>query len=200
MDPDSDREFTYDVRRSVLLGRFIQQWGMPSVRRRFTRTKPDDLVEVYWFPEDSEGKIARVVTVGASAGNAKAGMSSCEFLLVLPYDLGGAAFSDVAGFLMDFVLYSRQSDVLLREGYATPDSELVPNAWPMKSIVVSTPRGEPEEMESFHVGTHHVNLWWLIPMYRSESDFVLRHGLAAFDSATSESDVSLVETRRPPLL
>ncbi|MCY1077987.1 suppressor of fused domain protein [Archangium lansingense] len=128
------------------------------------------------------------------------GVWRCEFVLVLPPDLGGASFRSVASFVMDFVLYARQPEVNLRSGCTAPESKLLPAEWPTRAVMVTEPLGEPEELETLHVGTQHVNLWWLVPIHGAEYNLIQQQGIEAFHALEEASEWSLADVRRPPLV
>jgi hypothetical protein len=193
----TDGSLEFDVRRSILLGGYIQHWGLPAERQSFTRG--DDRVEVYSFPATGNVRVSRVASVGAST-YVRDGRYRAEFMMALPGDLGGATFAQVAGFLMDVALYAQQDDVRLREGMVIPPSPLVPEAWVPRALLVDLPRSEPEELASVHVGIQHVNLWWVIPIYVSEYELICQSGLEAFDELEQASESSLADVRRPPLV
>ncbi|AGC48774.1 hypothetical protein MYSTI_07502 [Myxococcus stipitatus DSM 14675] len=194
---DSPELFQHDLRRTVVLGAYLRHWGMPLDRQRFSRET--DIVEVYLFPATAESPVARVATVGASSF-AREGGTRSEFLLVLSADLGGATFEEVAGFLMDFVLYSRRDDVEVQPGRAVPPSPLVPKSWPTRALLVDEALGEDEEFERLHLGPQHIELWWLVPLHEAEHAFIQKEGFDAFSELLDASESSPAEVHRPSLV
>ncbi|QSQ12529.1 suppressor of fused domain protein [Myxococcus landrumensis] len=194
---DSPELFQHDLRRTVVLGAYMRHWGMPLDRQRFSRQT--DVVEVYLFPATAESPVARFATVGASSF-AREGGTRSEFLLVLPADLGGATFEEVAGFLMDFVLYSRRDDVMVQPGRGVPPSPLVPKSWPTRALLVDEAVGEDEEFERLHLGPQHIELWWLVPLHEAEYAFIQKEGFDAFSELLDASDSSPAEVHRPSLV
>ena len=99
---------------------------------------------------------------------------------------------DVASYLLNTL--GKQLTV----GTTIPESPLAPNGWP-KALLFDEPRGEPEELSCFHIGSQHVDLFWLIPIYGSEHELIKEKGLDAFDKLDETEDISLVDINRPPL-
>ncbi|MCK8502402.1 suppressor of fused domain protein [Myxococcus fulvus] len=123
-----------------------------------------------------------------------------EFLLVLPEDLGGATFEEVAGFLMDFVAHSRRDGVRVEPGRALPPSERVPKAWPTRALLVDEAVGEDEEFGGLHLGRQHLELCWLVPLHEAEYAFIQKEGFDAFSELLEASDVSPADVHRPSLV
>ncbi|MCP3064168.1 suppressor of fused domain protein [Myxococcus sp. K38C18041901] len=194
---DSPELFQQDLRRTVVLGAYLRHWGMPRDRQRFSRQT--DVIEVYFFPATAESPVARFATVGASSF-AREGGARSEFLLVLPADLGGATFEEVAGFLMDFVVHSRRDDVKVEPGRAIPPSERVPKAWPTRALLVDEAVGEDEEFGGLHLGPQHIELCWLVPLHEAEYAFIQKEGFDAFSELLDASDLSPADVRRPSLV
>jgi hypothetical protein len=190
----SDPVFELDIRRTIILGACMGHWGMPSERMRFTRGT--EVVEAYLFPAAADAPVARILTVGASAYE-REGATRAEYMLALTPDLGGASFAQAAGFLMDLALYARQPEVRPREGMTVPPSPLVPAAWPTRAMMLDEPRAEPEALAVHHVGSQHVNLWWVIPIHEAEYRLIREQGIKAFDALEQASGLSLADVRRP---
>lgn len=193
MDPK--KQLDLDIRRTIILGGYIRHWGMPRDRIRFHKHEDEEVVEAYLFPATSERRVARIATVGNSAF-VREGVHRCEFMLGLPEDLGEATFAQAAGFLMDFCLYARKRGRLFA-GLTVPASPLVPTAWAPRALLLDEPRSEPEELTAVHVGEQHVDLWWVVPIYASEYQFINQKGVEAFDVLAEAHELSLADVRRP---
>ncbi|MDB5386011.1 MAG: hypothetical protein JWM11_1657, partial [Planctomycetaceae bacterium] len=49
---DSNAQFTFDIRRTLILGLYMQHWGMPE--ERVVSRKEETRIEVYSFPPNEE--------------------------------------------------------------------------------------------------------------------------------------------------
>lgn len=187
-----------DVRRTILLGAYMQAWGMP--RDRTVSRRASDVIEVYEFPA-GVAKVCRYATVGLSGIEQEdGGPSNCEMMLSLPSDNGGASSRQVVNFLLDLAAYALRADVRLREGFVVGETPLAPTQWPTRYLLIDEPRGEPESLTEIPVGTDQVKLWWVVPIYASEYELIRSQGLGAFDDVYSSSEWSLADPGRPPFI
>lgn len=201
MSNDSrEKQLEADIRRTIILGAYLKHWGMPD--SRITSSRQGEVVEVYSFPPMSEGgKVHRVASVGMSGvRRADGARVSYELLLTLPRDMGQVSFEEAASFLMDVFAYSLRADVSFAEGNVIPETPLMPKHWNPRAILIDEPRGEPEELSNFQVGGQDVHLLWVVPIYRSEYELILRDGLDDFDRRCEQSEWSLADPRRPPFV
>src|SRR5262249_55451965 len=158
---DAIREFDFDLRRTLILFPYIRCWGIPEIRVRSTRGEA--LVEVYAFPPSRNNKVYRFATVGSSAQSKDdAKQLACEFLLILPPELGVATVEQAAHYLLDIVAHGLRADVDYRPGYVIPQITVAPTCWSTHAAFLDEPLGEPEELGSFHVGPEHIDLLWVI--------------------------------------
>lgn len=192
---ESSNTFKRDIYRSLLLGRYIAAWGQPHHRR--VAAKGDDQIEVYSFPS---AHVTRLATIGVSCHVDSRGHAVAhEILLVLPSDLGGATSAAAEKFVLDLAVYSLGSEVDFTIGRTIPETHLAPPTWSARAFLLDEPRGEPEELEEIQVGPSSVSLVWVVPIYGVERDYILAHGLEAFDDLETASDSSLADPRRPRL-
>jgi len=63
-------------------------------------------------------------------------------------------------------------------------------------LLIDDPRGEPEDVGTFHVGQQVISLLWLVPIYGAEVEFIRKHGVEAFDALCAEAELSLVDVSR----
>ena len=190
-------ELEYDIRRTIILGAYMDHWGMPNTRNLLTRGSRR--VEVYSFPSAPNDNFHRFATVGLSSCVFEDGRScDAELLLALPDAVATEQPDSITNYLFGITAYVLES--LKRSPKSedvVPESQLAPEGWP-KAILFDEPRGESESLELFHVGAQHVNLLWLVPIFGSEYSLIKREGMAAFDRAAENLEFSLVEVRRSP--
>jgi hypothetical protein len=196
---DSVDEFTFDLRRTLLLSSYIEEWGMPKTRVT-TQKEGEFPIEAYLFPGEGGQKITRISTIGLSAQKKVGKPVNYELLFVLPNDLGGARRDEVFNYLLDISVYSLRNDVSFGCETLIAESALAPKGWSVKAILVDEARGESEEFESMHVGAQHVALLWLVPIYRNEYYEIREHGIDSFDRYCQKSSFSLVDVSRPSVV
>jgi hypothetical protein len=185
-----------DIRRSVILSAYMRAWGLPS-ERVVSRRGPDQ-VEVYLFPERSDPLLSRFASVGVSGLEREDGTrASWELMMVLPLGLVGASAKEVSDFLLDVMAYSLRRDVVFEIGLTIPETPLMPKNWKPRALLLDEPRGEPVELDHFHVGPQRVGLVWLVPIYQDERELVLNQGLDAFDEVEQRSEWSPADPGRP---
>lgn len=190
-------ELEYDIRRTIILGAYMDHWGMPKTRNLLTRDTRQ--VELYSFPPLPNDNVHRFATVGLSSCVFDDGRScDAELLLTLPEAVASEKPDTIINYVFDIAAYVLESlGRSPKSEDVVPESQLAPEGWP-EAILFDEPRGEPESLESFHVGVQHVNLLWLVPIFGSEYSLIKTEGVAAFDSAAEKLEFSLVEVRRSP--
>jgi Suppressor of fused protein (SUFU) len=190
----------FDVRRSMLLSRFILAWGQPMYRRVVSRTI-NEKFEIWFFPDQCKGGVVRFVTVGASALKTHLGVRhTLEYLLTLTPNLGGATDDAVCSHLADIVVHGT-TVALSDELPKVFDVKIgLPPQWRQTALLIDEPLGEPEALESLSVGEDVVSLAWVVPLFDSEYKFILKNGVDAFDDIYNASGVSFVDATRPPIL
>jgi len=192
-------ELERDVRSAIILGAYIRDWGLPD--ERVTSRRGSESVDVYSFPPQKGGLLHRFATVGVSGLERDDGVTAAwEFVVILPAALAGASRNDVTSFILDVMAYSLRSDVRIARGKTVPATPQMPHAWSPKALLMDEPRGEPEALDTFHVGIQHVELLWLVPIYEEEERLIGEKGLAAFDELDDRSEWSLADPARPSVL
>jgi len=190
---NSDEQFSFDIKRSIILAEYIKCWGMPEARN----CMPHMPVELYVFPGEDMDQVTRVVTIG---------LSSCKFvddktcnnelLMVLPFDVADDQWDSVSKYIFElsnYIVNTLGRNVKSEDLKEETDS--APEGWP-KALLFDDPRGEPSELNQFYIGMQHVMLSWVVPIFGSEYDLIKTSGIESFDAAVTEAEVSLVEVRR----
>ncbi len=200
----SETEFqklSFDIRRTIILSEYMKHWEMPEFRQ--TMSRENERVELYTFPGNDSENVTRFSTIGLSSIRSKDSERQygigAELLMVLPKEVAIEQEDKIKNYLFDVASYllnalGRQLTV----GTIIPESPLAPIGWP-KALLFDEPRGEPEELSCFHIGSQHVDLFWLIPIYGSEYELIKEKGLGAFDKLYETEDISLVDINRPSL-
>ncbi len=200
-----DEQFTFDIKRSIILAEYIKCWGMPESRNLMPASKEADdslshknmPVELYVFPGEDMDQVTRVATIGLSSCKF-GGDKSCnsELLMVLPFDVADDQLEEVSQYIFELSNYIVNT---LGRNVKTEDlkeeSDNVPEGWP-KALLFDDPRGEPNELNQFYIGLQHVTLSWVVPIFASEYELIMNNGIESFDSAVNNAEVSLVEVRR----
>jgi hypothetical protein len=169
---------------------------MPDFER--TISKSDDRVTVYSFSDEN---LRRFATVGAATVRKSDGRATnFELFMVLPVDLAGANLDAVASLLFDVFTYGLKDDVQLQAGYVIPPSPLVPPQWNTRALLIDEPVGEPEDIATIHIRATHIDVWWVVPIYESEFQFIRMRGAEAFYELADAAERSLADPRRPPLV
>jgi hypothetical protein len=200
MNQNPEKNLSFDIKRSIILAEYIKCWGMPEARELMpydNESKVSMPVELYIFPGEDMDQVTRIATIG---------LSSCKFqddkrcnselLMVLPFDIADEQWDAISRYVFDISRYLintlghnvKSADLL-------PESDLAPDDWP-QALLFDDPRGEPNELNYFHIGMQHVTLSWVVPVFASECDLIKNSGIEAFDTAVDHAEVSLVEVRR----
>ena len=204
----------FDIKRSIILAEYIKCWGIPesrntiSIPQNTTKIQHADavdnkktFVELYVFPGEDMDQVTRIATIGLSSckfNNDK--YSNSELLMVLPFDVVEDQLALIQHYMANILNYimtlgrTIKSEEIISENQFI-GSESVPLGWP-RALLFDEPRGEPNELNYFHIGSQHITLSWLVPIFDSEYDLIKSNGIEAFDIAVNEAEVSLVEVRR----
>jgi hypothetical protein len=193
---EKQTELRFDIKRSVILNSYVEQWGMPLYRNITTRKSDNSRIEVYSFPDEPNG-LYRFATIGVSECKTSMGTdANWEVLYCLPLDLGGADIDEVINYLLDIVAYSLNDVNFFGEGVTIPASPLAPKKWSTSASLIDEPRGEPESLSHFCIGKQRVELLWIVPVLESERLFIKDKGIEAFDNLVSQSNASLINVNR----
>lgn len=207
---NAEKDLDFDIKRSIILAEYIKCWGVPEIRELMpaSQSPANGLVdnsmpvELYVFPGEDMDQVTRLATIG---------LSSCKFsrnqhchdelLMVLPFDVADDQLDIVSRYMFEIAHYivntqgrNIQMEDLMTEGLIT-----APKNWP-SALLFDEPRGEPNELNHFYIGMQHVKLSWVVPIFQNEYDLIKRHGIAAFDTAINQAELSLVEIRRESCL
>jgi hypothetical protein len=182
----------YDIRKSILLSAYLKHWGMPDCR--YDMTKDGETIELYSFPGDLIHKYA---TVGLSTCSISDSVPICsELFLALPSHIIDEQSEAIKNYIFDIASYFTQTiGKNVKTGDVVPESPLAPKGWP-KALLFDEPRGEPEDLASFHIGIQHVNLVWVVPIFGNEYDLIKTKGIDHFDEAIQGLDLSVMDVRR----
>lgn len=196
------QKLSFDIRRTIILSEYMKHWEMPEFRQ--TMSRENERVELYTFPGNDSENVTRFSTIGLSSIRSKDSERQygigAELMMVLPKEVAIEQEDQIKNYLFDVASYllntpGRQLTV----GTTIPESPLAPKGWP-KALLFDEPRGEPEDLSCFHIGSQHVDLFWLIPIYGNEYELIKEKGLDAFDKLDETEDISLVDVNRPPLV
>jgi hypothetical protein len=194
--PDTTQVFEMDVRRSIILGAYIQHWDMPKYRR--VATRKTDRIEVYSFPSNANAPVYRFATVGISGIKKKSDRINKELMLALPPDLGGATDDEVFKFMLDVSSYVVDELDMTEPPMITPETPLAPKEWRTRALLFDQARSEPEELSELVVGPDTIELLWVIPIYASEYELISNSGVEAFDALADQAELSPADINRDP--
>lgn len=195
-------KLSFDIRRTIILSEYMKHWGMPEFRQ--TMAQEHELVELYTFPGKDTENITRFSTIGLSSNQIEGDENKCnsgvELLMILPKFVAFEQKEKIRNYLFDIASYVLNTlGRKLTAGTTIPESPLAPNNWP-NALLFDEPLGEAEELGCFHIGTQHVDLLWLIPIYGCEYQVIKEKGLEVFDKFVEKEDCSLIDINRPPFI
>jgi hypothetical protein len=179
--------FPLDIWRSVLLGRYIHEWGIPSTRiSRVFGTSSAFPVEIYVFPSSETG-VLRLATVGMSLQRLPdQSVVNFELLLATPDQLENVTVEDLFTFMTSLIQHGLQEKDKYAPNVIIPNCPDVPAAWRPSGILFDTPMCESEELASFSFPERSVRLLWVVPIYQAEIEFVRHFGIQSlFDECQS---------------
>lgn len=194
----NEERFSLDIRRTFLLGAYLNEWGMPE--HRIVLSKPDRNihVEIYYFPATVHSDIARFVTVGLSQATRPSGKRvAAEWMLALQPDLGGENVERVNTYLVDLISHHIENVPDSTVPRVMESSELAPARWNATAFLIDELRGEKESLEQIHVGHETIELLWAVPITSFEADLLLNNGVNEFDVWIENSDYSILDPCRP---
>ncbi|WP_339831425.1 suppressor of fused domain protein [Paenibacillus sp. FSL R7-0272] len=194
----NEERFSLDIRRTFLLGTYMNEWGMPESRIVLSKTERNVHVEIYYFPATSQSEISRFVTVGLSQAARPSGEQvSAEWMLALPSDLGGVSVERVNTYLADIITHHIENAPDSDIPRVMKSSTLAPTEWNATALLIDELRGESEALELIHIGQETVPLLWVIPITPDEADLILEQGIEEFDTHVDSSDYSIIDPQRP---
>ncbi|MEI2280639.1 suppressor of fused domain protein [Paenibacillus polysaccharolyticus] len=194
----NEERFSLDIRRTFLLGTYMNEWGMPESRIVLSKTERNIHVEIYYFPATSQSEISRFVTVGLSQAARPSGEQvAAEWMLALPSDLGGVGVERVNIYLADIITHHIENAPDSDIPRVMKSSTLAPTEWNATALLIDELRGEKEALELIHIGQETVPLLWVIPITPDEADLILEQGIEEFDTHVESSDYSIIDPQRP---
>lgn len=197
MESSKERELSFDIRRTVILGAYIREWQMPEYRIILSKPETGVHVEIYYFPAVKEDEIARFATVGLSATHRPNGpLTGTEWMLALTSDLGGEPVDRIFTYLCDLIAHHIESAGDSRIPRVMGESPLAPANWTTTALLLDELRGESEELEEIQVGSGIVQVLWALPVTAQEAALILSGGVEAFDSYIEDIEHSIIDPRR----
>src|SRR5689334_20886395 len=105
MMSDSNKTFSRDVKRTMILGAYIRNWGMPKNRRIISKTRKS--IELYNFPSSQQsGNLERLATVGVSdAFDQGAGESGVEVFFAWQPDPSVVTTDEIEDLVLDVAVH-----------------------------------------------------------------------------------------------
>jgi hypothetical protein len=185
--------FEFDIRRTIILSKYIAYWGMPEYRN--VMSKGNHSVVLYSFPEEH---FTRFATVGlSSAILPNSDKCNSEIVMVLPSSVVAKQTNEIVNYIFDIVAYLINT---LKRNLTTetiiPESNLASTGWP-KALFFDEPRGEVEDLSCFHVGSQNIDLFWVIPIFGTEYDLIKNGEIERFDEIVENMNVEITDVRRP---
>lgn len=198
MESAKARELSFDIRRTVILGAYMQEWQMPEYRVILSKPETAVHVEIYYFPAAGEDEIARFATVGLSANHRSNGhKAGTEWMLALTSDLGGESVDRIFTYLSDLLAHHIESAGDSRIPRVMGESPLAPANWTTTALLLDELRGESEDLEEIKVGSEGVQILWAVPITGHEAALILREGVESFDAYIEDIEHSIIDPRRP---
>ncbi|GKT19635.1 suppressor of fused domain protein [Acidovorax sp. SUPP2522] len=193
-----DEKLSFDVRRSIILGHYMHEWGMPEYRVITSKSSRKTYVEIYYFPAGKRSDVSRFATIGLSTALRPSGSPvSAEWMLALTSDLGGESSDRIFGYIVDLIAHHIENAKNSITPIVMPESEIAPDKWSTKALLIDELRGESEKLDDIKVGVESVPVLWLIPISKKEVDIISNEGIEKFDEIIEGASYSIVDPRRP---
>ncbi|WP_339256347.1 suppressor of fused domain protein [Paenibacillus sp. FSL R5-0713] len=191
-------QFSMDIRRTFLLGSYINEWGMPELRTVLSKPNRGIYIEIYYFPPTAHADIARFATVGLSQACRPSGEKvASEWMLALQSNLGGECVERVNSYMADLISHHIENVPDSTVPRVMTPSELAPSRWTVTAFLLDELRGESESLEQIYVGHETIPLLWAIPITSYEANLLLSVGLDEFDAFIESSEHSIIDPCRP---
>ena len=191
-----EEALSLDLRRTLVLGRYLQAWSMPEYRIVMTGRQGRARIEIYFSrrppaasrplrdrgaippsPRERSGSRRMDDGAGRRPGRGKRGP--------------GVRIS-VRPDRPQHREHGRRRTAA-RDG-ASP---LAPEKWTAKAILIDELRGESEALERIAVGSETVELQWVVPISQKEAALILDQGIDAFDAHVEGMAHSIIDPARP---
>ncbi|MBF9265041.1 suppressor of fused domain protein [Paracidovorax cattleyae] len=194
-----EKEFSFDVRRSIILASYINSWSMPEYRLVMEDGGKNIRIEVYYFPALDEDSPARFATVGLSNTKRKSSgeLFGVEWMLALQKDMGGESVDRIYNYLCDLMAHHIENIDGSKIPRVMGESDLAPQGWSTKAFLLDELRGESEGLEHIKIGSQEVRVLWALPITGKEADLVVKSGVEVFDEYMENIDYSIIDTLRP---
>jgi hypothetical protein len=200
-DQKTRQELSFDIYRSIVLGKYMLGWGMPEYRVRSFSTKQEFPIEIYYFPEFCNKGVIRFATIGMALARSPDNKGiDHEWFLALGSDLPKQMVDRVFEYMADLVANNIE---VCKNRYplrVLDASQLAPSEWTTKSVLIDEPRGEPDDMQMISVGTQEYNLQWIVPVTQQEAAYIHKNGIESFDQLVESAELSIIDTYRPSLV
>lgn len=188
-----DKEFTFDVLRTIVLGKMMSYWGVPELRKRLTGEKGS--VEIYRIPSQASAGLVRYATFGLSQLPRRNGeLGVHELLFVIDEGNFKNSASKSFDFMCELSANYLESAHEIELPSLVPPSALIP--WRANALLFDEARGEEEDLAEMVIGARRVKLIWVIPLYEDEYKLIEKEGLAEFDRRCEVKRVDLVDIDR----
>ncbi|MEK3880827.1 suppressor of fused domain protein [Paenibacillus sp. FSL M7-0420] len=198
MESTKERELSFDIRRTFILGAYMREWQMPEYRVILKKPETGAYVEIYYFPAVEGEEIARFATVGLSATHRPNGQAvGTEWVMALTSDLGGESMDRIFTYLSDLIAHHIEAAGDSRIPRVMEESPLAPANWTTTAFLLDELRGESEELEEIQVGSERAQILWALPVTAQEAALILSEGVEAFDSYVEDIEHSIIDPRRP---
>lgn len=181
-------EFEFDLARSLLLGKYVGAWGVPSARKKFTFNQ-EDLAEIYFFHSDG---VVRLCSIGCFRIKSE---SSLRYEVLTVFDTGDRGYSEDAAteFMSDCLQFVFNSI----DELATP--KLVDYVFEDKRsriILFDEARGEDDSIANFAFGKDRIQLAWAAQLTPRELQIIKSRGMKHFDGMVDSGEINLLKLSR----
>jgi hypothetical protein len=170
----------------------MKNWGIPEYRNITSKGKHS--IELYSFPEE---RFTRFATIGISSATIpNSEQCNSEIVMIIPKDVASEQTNEITNYIFDVAVYLIKTlGRNLTAEDVIQESDLAPKGWP-KALIFDEPRGEAEELSSFHVGHQHIKLFWVIPIHGAEYNFINDGNIEKFDDIVENEGVEITDVRR----
>ena len=185
-----EEALSLDLRRTLVLGRYLQAWSMPEYRIVMTGRQGRARIETgrqrppasrpWGYPAFATGAGgSRRMDDGAGRRPGRGKRGPGVRISVRP----------------DRPQHREHG----RRRTAARDgaSPLAPEKWTAKAILIDELRGESEALERIAVGSETVELQWVVPISQKEAALILDQGIDAFDAHVEGMAHSIIDPARP---
>ncbi|RSZ55209.1 suppressor of fused domain protein [Massilia atriviolacea] len=197
-----DNALDADVYRTIVLGHYIQYWGLPDKRRIVRDGAGAPLFEAYAFPAQGAGRPFRIASVGlAHTIKADGERDGREYYMALEDGLGGATLEQVFDYAAAAAMQIAAGAERPELPHALKPAVAAPAAWSSTALLLDQPSAENEGFDTLCIACRFdLEIVWLIPLHEAEYRFIAEHGIDDFDELVQASDQSLIDPARAGLV